>query len=384
MLLVEDDADHRMICRHHLKKLKDRHSGVATAESLGEAREELAKQPVDLVLLDLTLPDSSLEETLDAIEELTRSHDARFVALSSLATDEVANRALKNGAAAFLPKQEMSADSLAELLDELRVAGPAAGAATAAEDASTPDPEKVAAGAPVEMDARTLASKITHDALSWAANISFRASALARDEHIQASEKLSGDVASIRESTDALTSFVGGARTLFVTELALAQLEGNAEFAPLDLADWLERTFQRWQRITRDKRLELSAETRSTAKVPTDAGERLLSQCLHSILENIPQHASRRSGPIAVRVAELAGTNSHAAIEITDDGGPWNVDDPATLGTALGTGVRKSSTAGLGLYTARRTLEALDGSLEINERPDAEGAYGIVLHLPRG
>ncbi|MEC7232403.1 MAG: response regulator, partial [Planctomycetota bacterium] len=51
VLLVDDDADHRTIARHHLRKLGERVRSVAEAASMEEARRALEESPPDVVLL---------------------------------------------------------------------------------------------------------------------------------------------------------------------------------------------------------------------------------------------------------------------------------------------------------------------------------------------
>ncbi|QDV09897.1 Response regulator receiver domain protein [Planctomycetes bacterium Poly30] len=365
-----------MIADHYLKKVGERIGRVSHASSLAAAHASLEAEGADLVLLDLTLPDSKMEATLAALGSLTRSYrDTSFVALSSLGSQDIALSALEHGAAAFLPKQEINVASLNALLDDLDVARPA--------PSSAADPDVVnAAPDQSEIDARRLASKIAHDALGWASNIRFRASAMAADPSVQASDALRSSVESIRSSALALTSFISGARSLLITELeALTAAPGDTE--ELDLGPWLTETAERWQKSTRNKRLAPRIDVRSSGRVPDEVGRRLLSRAVTALLQNAAQHAARPEGPIAFHIHEVPSDGPRVVLDAYDDGGPWSIDDAEALGTPLTTGQKKAASAGLGLYSARRALEALGGSMTFHERASASGSYLIRLQIPR-
>jgi DNA-binding NarL/FixJ family response regulator len=105
-LLVDDhalvrDALALLIALQH-PAVDLRHAG-----RLREAREVLAAEPdVDLVLLDLALPDSTGLATLQAVRET--APDARAVVLSADGRPETVLAAIDAGAAGFIPKSTES------------------------------------------------------------------------------------------------------------------------------------------------------------------------------------------------------------------------------------------------------------------------------------
>ncbi len=394
-----------MIAEHYLRKLSDRVQRTTVAENLKGMRAALdaaqsgGAESFDVVLLDLTLPDSPMEETLGALAALTMQYDAKFVVMSSLGTDDIARRALDGGAGAFLAKQDISADRLREILDEVhpmqvvaseptQAAGSPAGSPAESPTTSVPDVRGTEANAPLAgqapepLDGPALASKIAHDALGWVANITFRASHLAADPAVQSSDSLMDDVASLRTSADALSSFISGARTLVNGEFAFGA-EADPTTEAIDLPAWLPDTAARWKKTSRDKRLVLNVDATSTIQVRGSSAARRLSQCLSTLFQNAQSHALRGDGPIHVSLREEPSTGPNAVVTITDDGGPWKVADGSLLGTPLGTGEKGAPSAGLGLFNARRSVEAMGGALTFFERSDAPGAYGVRLVLPR-
>ena len=63
-----------MIAEHYLGKLSDRVEAVTVVESVKGMRAALDSGGIDIVLLDLTLPDSSLEKTLGALDALRQEY----------------------------------------------------------------------------------------------------------------------------------------------------------------------------------------------------------------------------------------------------------------------------------------------------------------------
>jgi len=98
-------ADDHALVRAGLRKLLESLSGVAIVGEAGDGREALAlvasKNP-DLVLLDITMPGLN---GLEAAERIGREHPGtRVILLSMHASEEHVLRALRAGAAGYLPK----------------------------------------------------------------------------------------------------------------------------------------------------------------------------------------------------------------------------------------------------------------------------------------
>jgi len=74
---------------------------VTTAGSLKEARERLSRGPVDLLVIDLSLPDG---EGIELLEELKETPGTDAIIVSGAATVDSAIEALRFGALDYLPK----------------------------------------------------------------------------------------------------------------------------------------------------------------------------------------------------------------------------------------------------------------------------------------
>lgn len=113
ILLVEDDPAHTYIQQKLLGSaaLAEEPGGLVThASTLAEALARIAHARFDVILLDLTLPDSRGLGTLDAVRGAAGA--AAIVVLSSLQDEEVALAALARGAEDYLFKSELDASRI--------------------------------------------------------------------------------------------------------------------------------------------------------------------------------------------------------------------------------------------------------------------------------
>jgi len=117
ILLVEDDpVDARLVRRGLVPRADADQWSIHNVSTLREALEHMAKRAVDVVLLDLHLPDA---DGLEAIEEMiawTREHDlpVPLVVLTGSAEREMAVAALRTGAQDYIVKDELRSYSLLE------------------------------------------------------------------------------------------------------------------------------------------------------------------------------------------------------------------------------------------------------------------------------
>ncbi len=113
ILIVDDHTVVRSGIRHILSETTDI-SVEAEASSGHEALEQLRRIPVDMVLLDISMPDRSGLEMIKVFR--TEHPDIQILILTMHPEEQYAVRALKNGASGYLTKD--SAHS--ELIDAIR------------------------------------------------------------------------------------------------------------------------------------------------------------------------------------------------------------------------------------------------------------------------
>ena len=101
VLLVEDEVDIQRLLGFILKDVADSLLPVA---SLAEAREVVEREAIDLVLLDLWLPDGSGYEFLAELRRQAGTREIPIVVLTAHAQPEEQQRGLDLGATAVITK----------------------------------------------------------------------------------------------------------------------------------------------------------------------------------------------------------------------------------------------------------------------------------------
>ncbi len=102
ILLIEDNEDDVLTIREMLAEEKDATFDLELTDCLGKGLTRLAEGKIDLVLLDLSLPDSPGLETFDKVQ--THVPDVPIVVLTGLDDETMANHAVRRGAQDYLVK----------------------------------------------------------------------------------------------------------------------------------------------------------------------------------------------------------------------------------------------------------------------------------------
>ena len=110
ILLIEDNPGDIRLIRELLSEAQQSNFDITVSERLSEGRSALVNQNFDLVLLDLTLPDSQGIETLRRI--YPDANQAALVVLTGLDDEETALTSLREGAQDYLVKDRMDPDAL--------------------------------------------------------------------------------------------------------------------------------------------------------------------------------------------------------------------------------------------------------------------------------
>lgn len=110
ILLIEDNEEHAKIISRHLRKAENSTIRLHREERLSEGLKRLAGGHFDVILLDLRLPDSDIENTLPAM--VRTSPATPIVVLSSVEDRAIALNAVHEGAQDYLCKADLSSELL--------------------------------------------------------------------------------------------------------------------------------------------------------------------------------------------------------------------------------------------------------------------------------
>jgi len=110
VLMVEDDPGDANLVRQALSASRDVHFEIIWSTTLTEAKHQLQDGSLDVVLLDLTLPDSSGLNTVDAVRQAAET--VPLIVLTGNDDSQFALRTLDCGAQDYLVKGRFETDGL--------------------------------------------------------------------------------------------------------------------------------------------------------------------------------------------------------------------------------------------------------------------------------
>ena len=110
VLLVEDNPGDARLLREALADVNPAHFELTHATTLSEGMERLAADRIDVVLLDLSLPDANGLDTFVRLH--ARAPNVPIVVLTGLADETVAAAALREGAQDYLVKGQVDSNLL--------------------------------------------------------------------------------------------------------------------------------------------------------------------------------------------------------------------------------------------------------------------------------
>ncbi len=114
VLLIEDNEDDAYLIGETLTERTATDVELEWVDRLGSGLTRLAEDKIDLVLLDLSLPDSHGLETLDKVQRQTP--DVPVIVLTHLDDEAMAVQAVRRGAQDYLVKGRSDGDGLARAI----------------------------------------------------------------------------------------------------------------------------------------------------------------------------------------------------------------------------------------------------------------------------
>jgi len=110
ILLIEDDEKHIELIANQLYESELLRFTVDTAETLQKGQKMILENEYDVILSDLTLPDSKYNETLQSLKGVVR--DAPIIVLTSLDDRNTILGMIESGADDCIPKSQLSSTLL--------------------------------------------------------------------------------------------------------------------------------------------------------------------------------------------------------------------------------------------------------------------------------
>jgi diguanylate cyclase (GGDEF)-like protein len=114
ILVCDDDPADRKLVRACLRQITDREIVLLEAGQIAEIQDALDKGRVDLVLMDIQMPEKSGMEWL---AEIVEKQTAPVVMLTGSGSEEIAVQSIQEGAVGYLPKSNLSKENLRNTID---------------------------------------------------------------------------------------------------------------------------------------------------------------------------------------------------------------------------------------------------------------------------
>jgi len=115
ILVCDDDPADRKLCRTYLQQIDSREIVLIEAGQKDEIQNALDRGRIDLVFMDIQMPEKSGMEWL---AEIVKKQAAPVVMLTGSGSEEVAVQSLQEGAVGYLAKSTLSSKKLAETMDD--------------------------------------------------------------------------------------------------------------------------------------------------------------------------------------------------------------------------------------------------------------------------
>ncbi len=114
VLICDDDPQDRKLIQAYLQQQTDREIVVLEAGQIADIQSALENGRVDLVLMDIEMPEKSGTEWL---REIVLNQVAPVIMLTGYGNEEIAAQSIQMGAVGYLPKSGLSPDKLLSAVD---------------------------------------------------------------------------------------------------------------------------------------------------------------------------------------------------------------------------------------------------------------------------
>jgi signal transduction histidine kinase len=353
-LLIEDNPGDARLIR---EMLREAGVGLAevdlrTADRLSSGLQRLYEDNVDVVFLDLTLPDSSGFETFTAVH--AAAPDVAVIILSGLADEDLAVRAVHQGAQDYLVKGNVDGGTI------LRAARYAI------------ERQRLeAARRDLEKQRDEFFSSISHDLRTPVAAIKAAIGVVLANEPPNTSPALHRLLGNIDLAADELAVMIED-----LLEVARLQA-GRVELwrSQVDLKGVVSRAIRGLEPLVQARGQRVSVvEPDEPVMAQVDA-ERL-GRVLRNLLSNAQKYG-REKGSIGVRVEQSADA---VCVSVTDDGPGISPDEQERIFERFyRVGRSRSMGSGLGLAIARGLVELHGGQLSVESTPGAGSTFRVTL-----
>jgi signal transduction histidine kinase len=375
ILLVEDDLAEARLLQEVLKSFGLNQFNLVHVKRLGEGLQRLDRQNFDVILLDLTLPDSQGLDSLRSI--INHAPDLPVVVLTNTNDAQLAIAAVRQGAQDYLVKRSINVEALVRSLqyaiERKRVADLLREENKALEHQIREQTAQLIKAQKINQFKSEFVSMFSHDFRNPLTTILASAGLLEQRKYELPEDKKILLLKQIVAAGKNLAQLLDEA--LFIGKSDSEQLPYQPK--PLDLnlfcrhlIDKLKLNLEEKQRIV----LKLQGDFQNTAW-----DENLLQHILGNLLTNALKYSSEDS----IVKFDVINQEPNVIFRIEDSGIGIPTDELDHLFSPFyrGSNVRRISGTGLGLAIVKRCVEVQNGTIEVQSQEGVGTTVTVTLPL---
>ncbi|MGM3308775.1 ATP-binding protein [Anabaena sp. WFMT] len=370
ILLVEDNLAEARLLQEFLKQAQSKKFSLVHVQRLRDAFAELSQQTYDVILLDLTLPDSQGLSSLPLL--IAQAPSTPIVVLTNTNDEELAIEAVRQGAQDYLVKRQVKPDMLVrsveyaiarkQALEQLRTVNQALESRVEERTA-----ELVKAQELYQCKSEFV-SMLSHDIRNPLNTILLAAGLLQNSDDKLTKEKKVNHLRMIRSAIKNMAQLLD--EVTFIGKADSGKLHSNLKC--LDLEAFCHQTLEELHLTALDK--QVTIEFTSCGDFKDTLWDESL---LRHILENLLSNAIKYSHPNSTVKFEVTSQDQVVTFRVQDWGIGIAKHDQKRLFQPFirGENVGSISGTGMGLAIAKKCVEAHGGEIYV----DSEIGVGTTL-----